>query len=120
MAQIEIPLGSTARAIFETLAAENGARVAPDSAPTVTGTWVNGTATTLSSAPAVAQLQNTVPANITGAYQVSFPTGSPNSLSVGDVVWVEVSATINGNTAPKKTFSFLVVPAAVATTPVIR
>lgn len=119
-AQIEVPAGSTARAIFETLASENGARVAPDSAPTVTGVWVDGVATTLTSAPAVTQLQNEVPANITGVYQVAFPTGSPNSLAVGDVVWVEVSATINGNTSPKKNFTFIVVPADVATTPVIR
>lgn len=115
--QIEVPIGSTARAIFETLAFENGNRVAPDSAPTVDNCFVNGVAASLTAT--IAQLQDETPANITGVYQVSFATGTPNNLAVRDDVWVEVIATINGSQA-RKLFQFKMVPAETSVTPVIR
>lgn len=115
--QIEVPIGLTARTIFETLSYQNGPRVAPDSAPTVGQTFVNGAAVALTAT--IAQLQTSVPANITGAYQVSFATGAPNNLVVGDSVWVEVLATIGGVTT-RKVNTFLIVPANPAVTPVIR
>lgn len=115
--QIEVPSGATARTIFETLAYENGPRVAPDSAPEVGETFVNGTAVALTAT--IAQMQDDVPANITGVYQLSFATGSPNSLSAGDTVWVEVLATIS-SIATRKVYQFLIVPSDSTVTPVIR
>lgn len=114
MQQIEVPKGSTARTVFETLAFEHGNRVAPDSSPSVGETFVNGVATSLTAT--IAQLQDDIPANITGVYQLSFAT---SSLNVADIVWVEVLATISG-VSTRKVFQFLVVPTAPATTPVIR
>ena len=116
MSQIQVQLGTTARATFETLDRSNGTRTAPDSAPTVLAVHVNGSInSTLTSAATITQLQDAVPANITGYYEVSFNT---STLSLNDDIDVTIQADINSFTATK--VIRFVTTSSESTTPVIR
>jgi hypothetical protein len=81
-----------------------GAPVAPDSAPTISIIHKNGAVTTVASS-AITQLQDSVPANITGYYLLTVPT---STLAVNDQIDVRVTATIAG-AVRFQTFSFTVI-----------
>lgn len=101
---IQVQKGTTAITTFETLEQSNGARVAPDSLPTKEYLHVNGVVNDAITVT-IEQMQDNVPANITGYYKLSFPTTSLNSQ---DDVHVSVTTAINGTTV-QKVFHFVIV-----------
>lgn len=94
---IQVQQGTTAIGTFETLTKEHGARVAPDTAPTVAYVHVNG-AINSGLTPTIEVMQNSTPADITGYYKITFDT---SSLSTQDDVHIAISAEISGTTVTK-------------------
>lgn len=111
---IQVQKGTNAIATFETLSYANGDRVAPDSPPTVEFLHVNGVINSAIS-PTITQMQDDIPANITGYYKVTFPT---DTLDSQDDIHLSITATISGIVV-KKVFHFLVINEP-GTIPVIR
>lgn len=115
MSVVQVQQGTTAIDTIQTLAYPNGPLVAPDSTPSVLYMHVNGVINAAITVT-VTQRQDSVPANITGYYQVSFPT---STLAVGDDVEIGIRAVIAGFTTPPVIKKFLIVNTE-QTTPIIR
>ena len=83
--------------------------VAPDAAPTIASIHKNGVVTTITGS-LITQLQDSVPANITGYYLITVPT---STLTISDQIDIRVTATIAGKIRFKP-FSFTVVDSTVS------
>ena len=100
-----VPKGVNYTNPFTTYSA-SGDPIAPDSLPAIVAYHKNGVAATIPTSPTpISQLQDTVPANITGYYLLTIAT---SSLAINDQIDVRVKATINGKDR-FKTYSFSVV-----------